>query len=164
MALQPVLINGDWRQSKSDGSFQAVNPTEKQAMPQQFPVSRLEEVEEALHAGHEAAVALRSMPVERIADFLERYAANIEGRTDQLVEMAHQETALPRTPRLRSSELPRTTDQLRQAAAAVRDRSWCLATIDTGVNIRSRYGPLDGPVAVFGPNNFPFAFNSAAGG
>ena len=25
-------------------------------------------------------------------------------------------------------------------------------------------GPLDGPVSVFGPNNFPFAFNSIAGG
>jgi NADP-dependent aldehyde dehydrogenase len=26
------------------------------------------------------------------------------------------------------------------------------------------YGPLGGPVVVFGPNNFPFAFNSVAGG
>jgi alpha-ketoglutaric semialdehyde dehydrogenase len=164
MPLQPVLIDGAWRQSKSAGSFRAVDPTEKQAMPQEFPVSSLEEVEEALHAGYEAVVALRSLPVERIADFLEQYAANIEGRTDELVEIAHQETALPRAPRLRSGELPRTTDQLRQAAAAVRDRSWCLATIDPGVNIRSMYGPLNGPVAVFGPNNFPFAFNSAAGG
>jgi NADP-dependent aldehyde dehydrogenase len=164
MAKQPVLINGEWRQSKSDGSFQAVNPTEKQAMPQEFPVSSLEEVEEALQAGHEAVVALRSIPVGKIADFLEQYASNIEARTDELVEVAFQETALPREPRLRSGELPRTTNQLRQAAAAVRDRSWCLATIDTGVNIRSRYGPLNGPVAVFGPNNFPYAFNSAAGG
>jgi len=164
MALQPVLINGEWRQSKSDGSFQAVNPTEKQKMPQEFPVSSLEEVEEALQAGYEAAAALRSMPVGKIADFLEQYASNIDARTDELVEIAFQETALPREPRLRSGELPRTTNQLRQAAAAVRDRSWCLATIDTGVNIRSKYGPLNGPVAVFGPNNFPYAFNSAAGG
>ena len=26
------------------------------------------------------------------------------------------------------------------------------------------YGPLGGPVVVLGPNNFPFAFNSVAGG
>ncbi len=26
------------------------------------------------------------------------------------------------------------------------------------------YGPLGGPVVVFGPNNFPFAYNSVAGG
>jgi NADP-dependent aldehyde dehydrogenase len=164
MALQPVLINGEWRQSKNDGAFQAVNPTEKKSMPQEFPVSNMEEVEEALQAGYEAVVALRSIPVEKIADFLEQYAANIEARTDELVEIAFQETALPREPRLRTVELPRTTNQLRQAAAAVRDRSWCLATIDPGVNIRSKYGPLNGPVAVFGPNNFPYAFNSAVGG
>jgi NADP-dependent aldehyde dehydrogenase len=52
---------------------------------------------------------------------------------------------------------------LRQAAAAARDRSWCRATIDAKADIRSKYGPLGGPVAVFGPNNFPFAYNSAAG-
>ena len=39
-----------------------------------------------------------------------------------------------------------------------------LPTIDTQANIRSCYGPLAAPVAVFGPNNFPFAFNGAAGG
>jgi alpha-ketoglutaric semialdehyde dehydrogenase len=61
-------------------------------------------------------------------------------------------------------ELPRTTDQLRQAARAVRDRSWRMATIDTKTNIRSQYAALGAPVAVFGPNNFPFAFNSCAGG
>jgi NADP-dependent aldehyde dehydrogenase len=55
-------------------------------------------------------------------------------------------------------------NQLRQGAAAARDRSWCHATIDTKVNIRSKYGPLGGAVVVFGPNNFPFAFNSIAGG
>ncbi len=69
----------------------------------------------------------------------------------------------PSSPRLKDVELPRTVNQLRQAAAAARDGSWVQATIDTKANIRSMYGPI-GPVAVFGPNNFPFAFNGAAGG
>jgi NADP-dependent aldehyde dehydrogenase len=60
--------------------------------------------------------------------------------------------------------MARTTDQLRQAAAAARERSWRLATIDAARNIRSMYGPLGGPVVVFGPNNFPLAFNSVSGG
>ena len=30
--------------------------------------------------------------------------------------------------------------------------------------MRSYYGPMGGAVVVFGPNNFPFAFNSVAGG
>ena len=51
--------------------------------------------------------------------------------------MAHLETALPADPRLRSVELPRTTGQLRQAAAACRERTWRHATIDSKLNIRS---------------------------
>src|SRR5690606_30988146 len=66
--------------------------------------------------------------------------------------------------RLTAVELPRTTSQLRQGAAAARERSWTQATIDTAAGIRSYYAPLGGPVVVFGPNNFPFAFNSIAGG
>ena len=38
-----------------------------------------------------------------------------------------------------------------------------MPTIDTKLNIRSMLAPL-GPVWMFGPNNFPFAFNSVAGG
>ncbi len=103
------------------------------------------------------------MPADRLATFLERFAERIERRAVELVEMAHTETALPQKPRLADVELPRTTNQLRQAAAAAREGSWALPTIDTKLNIRSCYMPL-GPVAVFGPNNFPFAFNSVAGG
>src|SRR5690606_22087020 len=87
----------------------------------------------------------------------------IEARKDELVNMAHAETALAISPRLADGELPRTTNQLRQAAAAVREGSWSMPTIDSKQNIRSVYGAI-GPGLVFGPNNFPFAFNSAAGG
>ena len=84
-------------------------------------------------------------------------------RKEELVERAHLETAYPKSPRLADVELPRTTSQLRQAAAAAREGSWALPTLDTKLNIRSCHAPL-GPVCVFGPNNFPFAFNSIAGG
>ena len=79
------------------------------------------------------------------------------------MEIAHAETALPKSPRLADVELPRTSGQLRQAAAAALEGSWAMPTIDTKANIRSMLAPL-GPVWVFGPNNFPFAFNSVAGG
>ena len=46
---------------------------------------------------------------------------------------------------------------------AAREGSWTLPTIDTKQSIRSLLGPI-GPVVVFGPNNFPLAFNSASGG
>ncbi|MBN1218312.1 MAG: aldehyde dehydrogenase family protein [Anaerolineae bacterium] len=165
MLLQPVLIAGEWRQAQNPvGDFAAVNPTTKLPLPDRFPVSGRADVELALQAAQEAVVALRSIPSDAIAHFLELFADNIEARAEALVELGNLETALPPDPRLRSVELPRTTDQLRQAATAARTRSWCHATIDTQANTRSKYGPLGGPVIVFGPNNFPFAFNSAAGG
>lgn len=109
------------------------------------------------------AQALRKVSGEQIAQFLEHFAQRIEKRKEQLVEMAHAETALPKAPRLGDVELPRTTNQLRQAAAAARDGSWMLPTIDTKNNIRSCYAAI-GPVCIFGPNNFPFAFGSMSGG
>ncbi len=165
MSMQPVLIAGEWRPAYEPvDTFTAVNPAAKSPLPDRYPVSGYADVALALKAAQEAVASLRSTSPDTIARFLDLFADNIEARTEALVKMANLETALPIEPRLRSGELPRTTNQLRQAAAAVRDRSWRHATIDTQTNIRSIYGPLGGPVAVFGPNNFPFAFNSVAGG
>ncbi|MCB0088849.1 MAG: aldehyde dehydrogenase family protein, partial [Caldilineaceae bacterium] len=165
MTLQPILIDGAWEQARAvDGSFYAMNPATKAAMPFEYPVLGLADVERMIGAAQQAVTELRAISPEQIAQFLETFADNIEARKDALVEMAQQETALGKEPRLGSVELPRTSNQLRQAAKAARDRSWCMATIDTASNIRAKFGPLGGPVVVFGPNNFPYAFNSAAGG
>lgn len=165
MVYQKVLIAGGWRDSKNPvGCFSAVNPANRQTLAEMYPVSGEDDVKEAISAGKQAAVELRKAPREKFAQFLESFADRIEASADTLVETAHLETALPEEPRLRSGELPRTTDQLRKAAKAARELSWCRATIETSVNIRSKMGPLDGPVSVFGPNNFPFAFNSISGG
>ena len=161
--LHNVLINGEWRASTGTASFQAVNPATCEAIDGDYPVSPWEEVEQAIAAATEASREMRGWSGERFAAFLECFADRIEARADELVAMANQETALPVSPRLKDGELPRTTDQLRQAAAAAREGSWASPTIDTKANIRSMHGPI-GPVAVFGPNNFPFAFNSVAGG
>jgi 2,5-dioxopentanoate dehydrogenase len=162
MATHPVLIAGHWRPANSSGTFRSENPATKEPL-EEFPISAWDDCDEVLSAAAEAAEQMRALPARRIADFLEAFAARLEARKDDLVRMANQETALPASPRLADNELPRTTSQLRQAAAAARDGSWALPTIDTKQNIRSLYGPL-GPIAVFGPNNFPFAFNSAGGG
>lgn len=165
MIPEPVLIDGEWESADSPvGSFQSVNPALKANLPEVYPVSSLKDVERALVAAHGAVKQLRALPVSAVADFLDQFAENIETDKEALVEIAHSETALPREPRLAAVELPRTTDQLRQAARAVRDRSWRMATIATKANIRSQHAALGAPVAVFGPNNFPFAFNSCAGG
>jgi len=162
---KPVLIAGQWREPRYPvGSFNAENPATKEPLPDQYPVSGKEDIEAALQAGYKAAVELRSAGPNQVGDFLELFADKIEARAEDLVEIANLETAFPKEPRLKGVELPRTTNQLRQTAEASRSRSWCNAIIDTNSNIRSKFGPLGGPIVVFGPNNFPFAFNSAAGG
>jgi len=163
MPTQPVLIAGQWRAARATGTFHADNPATGEPLGDEYPVSAWADVDAALDAAAASLPALRATPPEGLARFLARYAERIEGRAEEIVSMAHLETALPRSPRLADVELPRTTSQLRQAAQAALEGSWALPTIDTRLNIRSYYAPL-GPVFVFGPNNFPFAFNSAAGG
>jgi 2,5-dioxopentanoate dehydrogenase len=165
MAQNPVLIAGRWQEERSARSeFSAKNPQTGVESAEHYPVSGTQTLGAALTAGARAARELASIEPARIAAFLERYAAGIEARADVLVNSAHEETGLPKEPRLRNVELPRTTAQLRAAAAAARERSFCQPVIDTKNNIRSLYGALGGPVAVFGPNNFPFAFNAVSGG
>jgi NADP-dependent aldehyde dehydrogenase len=163
MKVQPVLIGGQWSASIASQTFQAVNPSTRETLPEVYPVSPWEEIERALQAAAEAARVVQDWPGSRFARFLERYAERLEARKPELVARAHAETGLPAEGRLAGAELPRTVNQLRQAAAAARTGSWRVATLDTKANLRSMYGPL-GPVCVFGPNNFPFAFNGAAGG
>ena len=163
MSAQQVLIAGRWRPSQATGTFRADNPTTKEPLPDEYPISSWQECDEALNAAVAAAAELRKLPGEKIAEFLEAFATRLEARKDELVAMAHAETGLPKAPRLADVEFVRTTGQLRQGAAAAGEGSWALPTIDTKANIRSVLGPI-GPVLVFGPNNFPFGFNSAAGG
>lgn len=162
----PILVDGAWRQAQAPlGQFHAYAPATRATLAERaFPVSGWDDVEALLAAGVRAAAAMSRLAPGVIGAFLDAYAEGIEARADALVETAHLETGLPREPRLRNVELPRATGQLRQAARAARDGSWARPTIDTVANLRSMHAPLGGPVIVFGPNNFPFAFNGIAGG
>jgi NADP-dependent aldehyde dehydrogenase len=160
-----VLIGGKWRPADAPaGTFTATNPTTGEALPDLYPVSSKADVDAALTAAQTVAPDLRATPPEQIATFLERYAELIEANRAALTAAAHAETGYPLEPRLNSVELPRTTNQLRLAARAARERSWIRPVIDTQTNIRSMLEPLPGAALIFGPNNFPFAFNAVAGG
>ncbi|MEX0824598.1 MAG: aldehyde dehydrogenase (NADP(+)) [Pirellulaceae bacterium] len=160
---QPVLIAGQWRSAKSSDSFQASDPNTCELREPVFPVSDWADCDEALEAAAAAAVEMRRLPAEKIAAFLETYADKIDSISESLVEAAFAESGLAKSPRLADVELPRTINQLRLAAAAARSGDWANPVIDTAAGIRSCYESL-GPVCVFGPNNFPFAFGSASGG
>jgi len=161
--MQPVLIAGKWRAAEAAGTFQAANPQTGAALPEQFPTSAWPDVDAALDAAAAAFQQLKRLPTAKIAAFLRDYAERIETNSEKLCAAANAETGYPLKPRLAEVELPRTTNQLRAAAAAAEEGSWTRPTIDTKLNIRARFEPL-GPVAVFGPNNFPFAFGSISGG
>ena len=163
MQAEKVWIAGEWREAAAGSTFSAINPATGARLPGDYPVSVWADCDAALDAAVKAARALHSVDVEQIAAFLDSYAVQIEASADAIVAIAHQETGLAIKPRLRDVELVRTTTQLRQAAAAAREGSWQQPVLDTRNNIRSHYAPI-GPVVVFGPNNFPFAYNGVCGG
>ena len=163
MTEHKVLINGRWQAANAESWFHAYNPTTGEELADSYPQSTWQDCDLALNAAAEAFNALQKVERRYIADFLECYASKIEKHAASLVDMAHMETGLAKSPRLADVEIPRTTNQLRQAATAVKKASWSRPTIDSSNNIRSMLQAV-GPVAVFGPNNFPFAFGSISGG
>ena len=168
MDIKPILMAGDWTSCEADvQTFQSFNPINGEALPHLFPITAWPDLETMAIASIDAARALAHIDPERIGRFLERLADCIEADADRLTQIASLETGLPQPTRLASVELPRTTDQLRQAAHAARDMSvsgWRRPVIDHQTNIRSCFEPLGGAVLVMGPCNFPLAFNGISGG
>lgn len=151
------------------GAFQAVNPATSRTTSYTFHEAIIESVDAAATAAVEAFEVLRNTSAEQRATFLELIADEIEALGDTLLETANEETALG-LPRL-TGERGRTTGQLRAFAALLREGSFVDAIIDTALpdrqpaprsDIRRMSFPI-GVVAVFTPNNFPFAFGVPGG-
>jgi alpha-ketoglutaric semialdehyde dehydrogenase len=159
----PILVAGTWRPATAVETFQAYDPSTGKPHDSAWPVSGWADVDATLDAAVAAARQLATLSDENRAEFLERYAARLEAKAADLVAAAHSETGLAVKPRLAEIEFPRMLDQIRQAAAAVREGTWRMAMIDTERNIRSAAFGL-GPVVVFPPGNFPFAYGAVTGG
>jgi len=141
-----------------------INPSTGEALAGRYPISPLNELEAALDASVQIVDELSAASPKTIAAFLDSYASRMEGSASELAAVAHRETGLPESERLHDVEIPRTTAQLRATGAAARVESWRRLTRDADLGIVSHNAPLGGPVVVMGPNSFPFAFNSVAGG
>ncbi len=150
-------------------TFTSVNPRTRTPGEVQFHNATPEEIDRAATAAAAAFQITRNAPAHRLADFLDRAAAEIEALGDRLLETADMETGLG-IPRL-TGERARTTGQLRAFANLLREGSYVEAIIDTAQpdrkptprpDIRRMLFPI-GPVAVFSASNFPFAFSVAGG-
>ena len=67
---QSVLIAGTWRPANAEGTFQPDNPTTKEKTGEVYPVSTVEDVEEAVEAAAVAAEQIAEIGDEIIAQFL----------------------------------------------------------------------------------------------
>ena len=161
--IAPVLIGGSWISGEIADRFTSTDPASGEQVGT-YPVSGWNTVDSALNAGTAAYLELEDLGPTSWAAFLDALAATIERHAESLVGAAHRETALAASPRLAQVELPRTTDQLRQAAAAARDLGWRQPVLSPTDAIARYRAPIPGVVVVFGPNNFPFAFNAVNGG
>ena len=167
--LKGTSILGLTRGSQSGAAFHGLNPaTNEQLQPTYFSAS-IEEIDQAATLAEEAFATYSKLTGRERGAFLRKIADGLQSIGEDLVQRAHQETALP-VPRLQG-EVVRTANQLRLFADVVEEGSWVSARIDTAdperkplpkPDIRSMLVPL-GPVAVFGASNFPLAFSVAGG-
>ncbi|HEX6360148.1 aldehyde dehydrogenase (NADP(+)) [Actinophytocola sp.] len=127
-------------------------------------------LEELLSAADEAREPLAALSSVTRAEALRRVADTLDAAAGELVPLAHQETNLPKVPRLHA-ELERTTFQLRLLAETIVEGGHLEVVIDSPdtywpaggrPDLRRMMVPV-GPVAVFGASNFPFAFSVAGG-
>ncbi|MEA3208158.1 MAG: 2,5-dioxopentanoate dehydrogenase [Chthoniobacter sp.] len=153
----------------STHTFHAISPLTGERLDPVFHECSSEEMDRACLLAEEAAPALRALPADARASFLEKVAGETLALGDELLERANRETGLP-LDRL-TGERGRTVGQLRLFAEVVREGSWCDARIDPALperlpiprpDLRRMLVPL-GPVVVFGSSNFPLAFSVAGG-
>ena len=64
MSLEPVLIDGAWRQADTPaGEFSAIDPATRTASRETYPVSSFNDVARACRAAGEAVAALRAVSI-----------------------------------------------------------------------------------------------------
>ncbi len=162
------LIAGEWAAS-SGPEFRAVNPATGDRIGATYHEAGEREVARAADAARKAFQLSRAFPTHLSARLLDGIADEILAAGDPLLEVAEQETALPR-PRL-IGERQRTCSQLKLFATLVREGGWLDATIDRAdpnrkpaprPDVRRVNRPI-GPVAIFEASNFPFAFGVCGG-
>ncbi|MCS7476625.1 aldehyde dehydrogenase (NADP(+)) [Umezawaea endophytica] len=147
---------------------QGYNPRTGEPIGEPVAKTTDSEVDAVVSAAATAFETWSAVPAADRAAVLEAVADALDAESDLLIATADGETALG-VPRL-TTELKRTTNQLRLFGEVLREGSYVEATIDSPnpdiipprPNLRRVLRPL-GTVAVFSASNFPFAFSVAGG-
>ncbi|MDN3523180.1 aldehyde dehydrogenase (NADP(+)) [Halomonas ramblicola] len=169
MTLEGKLLIGQEAVSGNSTAINAVDPSTGKTLDPTYAGGSKANVERACELAEAAFSTYRETSLEARAAFIEAIASEIEAIGDDLIERAMAETGLPRA-RL-EGERGRTCGQLRLFASVVRAGEWLDVRLDPAlpdrqpmprVDLRQRHVAL-GPVAVFGPSNFPLAFSVAGG-
>jgi NADP-dependent aldehyde dehydrogenase len=167
--LKGTSILGSTRGSQNGAVFHGINPVTNDQLQPVYVSASNEDVDQAATLAEGAFPSYSKLNGRERGAFLRKIADGLQAISEDLVQRANQETALP-IPRLQG-EVARTANQLRLFADVVEEGSWVMARIDTAdperkplpkPDIRSMLLPL-GPVAVFGASNFPLAFSVAGG-
>ncbi|MBP2334509.1 NADP-dependent aldehyde dehydrogenase [Saccharothrix coeruleofusca] len=149
-------------------SVQGYDPRTGRAHGEPVQESTDAEVAAAAEAGAAAFPAWSALSAGQRAAALDALADALDAASPELVGIADAETALG-VPRL-TTELKRTTNQLRLFGGVLREGSYVEAVLDSAdpdtipprPELRRMLRPL-GTVAVFSASNFPFAFSTAGG-
>ncbi|HTT67413.1 MAG TPA: aldehyde dehydrogenase (NADP(+)) [Gemmatimonadales bacterium] len=169
MNLTGENLVGDEPVKGSGTTFRAVNPATGAELEPPFREADDAIVDRALRGTEAVSLPYAGTPPAVRAGLLRGIADEIQDLGQELLDRAHEETALP--PARLESERTRTTSQLRLFASLLDEGSWVEARIDPGdpartpvpkPDIRRMLIPL-GPVAVFAASNFPLAFSVAGG-
>ncbi len=150
-------------------TLQSFSTLKGEFLAAEYPVSTNEEVEQTLQSAMAASIPFSKKSFIERAVFLEAIAEEIMQLGDALLQMTHEETALPLARLI--GERGRTCTQLKLYATLLRNGSWCDAVIDTAMPERQPLPRADlrrfllaiGPVLVFGASNFPYAYSTAGG-
>ncbi len=167
--LQGRSLIGGEPGAENGGAFHGVDPATGESLDPPYQPASPDEAKRAARLAAEAFPIYRKISGAQRAAFLRTIAEKIENLGDALTERMTRETALP-TGRAKS-ERDRTCAQLRMFARLVEEGSWVNARIDRADPARTPLPKPDtrwmlqalGPVAVFGPANFPLAFAVAGG-
>ena len=169
MELNGKNIVGCNSSAKGKNSFSSFNPSTGNKLSPPFFEADKDEIHLAMRLSEEAFDIYREKTPDEIGEFLDQIYENIKNISDELINIADEETALGKS-RLRA-ECNRMLNQIFMFAEEVREGSFVDARIDLAQrdrepipkpDIRQMQIPL-GPVVVFSASNFPLAFSVAGG-